>query len=199
METGSDTSLSLLLQIRHAVQPDDAWSAFVNRYGSRIYQWCLNRNLQPTDAEDVSQTVLLKLAKALRNFEYDNAGSFRGWLRRVTENALIDFFREQQRSMSVAANSIEPLSHVEARNDLIQRLESAFDLELLEKAIARVRERVNANRFKAWELAAVHRLPATEIATKLQMKIASVYTARNQVQRLIQQETQALEKELDQQ
>ncbi len=39
----------------------EAWSEFVDRYGRRIYGWCLRWRLQDADAQDVTQIVLLKL------------------------------------------------------------------------------------------------------------------------------------------
>lgn len=193
----SSTSLSLLRQIQSGAHQEDAWSEFVARYGSRIYEWCLNRNLQPSDAEDVSQNVLIKLARALRTFEYRQTGSFRGWLRRVTENTLVDFFRDRQRKQGATSIRAEQLDSMEARQDLIERIESAFDLEIMDTAIQQVRDRISEKRFRAWEMAALQGLAARDIAGQLGMKIASVYTARNQVQELIRQSIQGLEKELD--
>ena len=38
----------------------------------------------------------MKLARRLGEFEYDERQTFRGWLHRITENAVIDFLREQR-------------------------------------------------------------------------------------------------------
>jgi len=45
--------------------------AFVEHYGSKIYEWCRRWNLQEADAQDVTQNVLLKLAEKMRDFEYE--------------------------------------------------------------------------------------------------------------------------------
>jgi len=81
----STTHVSLLLRLRLDESNESAWIEFINRYGGRIYQWCLQRKLQPADAEDVTQNVLMKLAKAIQTFEYDSSLTFRGWLRTITE------------------------------------------------------------------------------------------------------------------
>ena len=53
------------------------------------------RGLQPADAEDVTQDVLLRLSRALKMFTYDPSRTFRGWLRAVTLHALNDFAAER--------------------------------------------------------------------------------------------------------
>ena len=58
-------------------------------YGPKVNGWCRRRGLQAADAEDVTQVVLLRLARALRTFTYDPSRTFRGWLRLVTQHALL--------------------------------------------------------------------------------------------------------------
>ncbi len=79
----SSTDLSLLSRVRDAAD-HDAWREFVTRYGRRIFGWCRGWGLQEGDAEDVTQNVLLQVAKQMRNFRYDPTGRCRSWLRRVT-------------------------------------------------------------------------------------------------------------------
>jgi RNA polymerase sigma-70 factor (ECF subfamily) len=49
--------------------------------GPRIHGWCRHSGLQEADAQDVTQTVLLKMLGAMQGFRYDPAQKFRGWLR----------------------------------------------------------------------------------------------------------------------
>jgi RNA polymerase sigma-70 factor (ECF subfamily) len=194
MNSDSNTSESLLFRLQQPVHDQESWEAFVRRYGSRIYNWCLNRRLQPHDAEDVTQNVLVRLARKIQSFEYDPAKTFRGWLRRVTENAINDFFQERKRLRGQSVSELSELAdNLEARSDLMQQLESAFDLELLEKAVDLVRKRISANRFLAWELSTQNNEPIANIAAQLNMKIATVYTAKSQVQALIRAEVERLE------
>lgn len=190
----SRTSASLLQRLRSG-RDESAWDAFVDRYGSRIFDWCLRRKLQPVDAEDVTQNVLVRMTSALSRFDYDESLSFRGWLRRVTENAIVDLFRERGRTAGDprARETYQILEHEEARHDLMQRLESLFDLEVFEHAQECVRQRIAENRWQAWELTAVQQLSANDVAERLSMRVASVYTARSQVQQMIQREVQRLE------
>ena len=193
--SSSTTNVSLLRRVRRAGRDPHAWNEFVERYGRRIYEWCVLRKLQSADAEDVTQNVLTKLAIRLETFDYDPSMTFRGWLRRITENAVVDFFRDRQSRGAVTNESIDQLNDAAARADLSQRLEAAFDLELFEEAKARVRRRVENKRWLAWELTAVRNEPGEQVAEALEMKLPSVYSSRYQIQKLTASEVQALDSE----
>ncbi|MEZ6094387.1 MAG: sigma-70 family RNA polymerase sigma factor [Pirellulaceae bacterium] len=194
----SNTRLSLLLALKQEKQQEEAWEAFVRLYGSRIYEWCLNRQLSPGDAEDVSQNVLIKVAIGIRNFQYDPNGSFRGWLRRITENAIHDFIGQQRRQRASDFNdAYNLLDLAESREELTSRMEAAFDFELLEKAVELVRCRVSEKRFLAWEMTARQGVGAAEVACTLDMNIATVYTAKKRVQQFLKEEIQQLENNMN--
>src|SRR5436305_12682871 len=90
MAGSSHTSPTLLGRLRQSPTDQEAWAAFVDRYGPKIYAWCLHWQMQKPDAEDVTQTVLLKLARKMASFAYDPGKSFRAWLKTVTRHAWND-------------------------------------------------------------------------------------------------------------
>lgn len=162
-----------------------AWNEFVALYGPKIHQWCCHRGLQPQDAEDVTQNVLIRIARNMQSFVYDPGQSFRGWLRRITENAVIDLFRERKRNQVGDENTLALLENTEARVELAERLKEVFDIELLQEAKLRVKERIESKRWQAWELTAVEQLSGSEVADRLKMNVATVYSSRYQVQQMI--------------
>ncbi|WP_339748601.1 sigma-70 family RNA polymerase sigma factor [uncultured Rubinisphaera sp.] len=197
-ELNSATSATLLSQLRLSKRDEAGWTIFVERYGPKVYGWCLNRRLQAADAEEVTQNVLVKMAEKLHSFEYDPAQSFRGWLRVITENAVKDYCKglKNENRGEGGSEILLRLAQLEATEDLSQRLNETFDLELAEEAMSRVRTRVSTDRWMAWHLTAREGLPGAVVATKLNMKVVSVYTARNQIQNQIREEIEKLEKSL---
>jgi RNA polymerase sigma-70 factor (ECF subfamily) len=183
------TRSSLLVRLRESPSDQAAWNDFVERYGPQIYAWCRHWKLQEADAQDVVQNVLIKLARTLPQFVYDPARSFRGWLRTLTQNAWSDFMTEQHGAVRAAGDSLaaDLLRSVQARDDLVERLEQAFDRELLDVAMDEVRGRVEAQTWQAFELTAVQGVPASEAAGRLNMRVGTVYQARSNVQRLIKE------------
>src|SRR5580658_6690511 len=96
----SSTRASMLQRIRENPADQAAWQAFVDRFGPLIHSWCRHWKLQEADAQDVTQTVLLKLARTLPEFIYDPMRSFRSWLRTVTQRTWSDFIQAQRRAVS---------------------------------------------------------------------------------------------------
>src|SRR5882724_54079 len=156
---------------------------FIEHYGRHIYRWCRQWRLQDADAEDVAQEILLKLARKLRDFAYNPQSSFRGWLKTVAHHAWRDFVDGQGRARHFADEQVwDLLQSVEAREDLIQKLEEAFDYELLEAAKVQVQLRVAPHTWEAFRLVAIEGVPAEEVASQVQMQVAMVYVAKSKVQ-----------------
>jgi RNA polymerase sigma-70 factor (ECF subfamily) len=190
---GSQTSVTLLARLRQVPADQAAWAEFTDRYGRKVYAWCRQWNLQEADAEDVTQTVLLKLAEKMQAFVYDPDRSFRAWLKTVARNAWNDFWSGRKAAAAGGSQAVELLRTVEAREDLVRRLDDEFDRELLDEAAARVRLRVTPRTWQAFELTAVQGRSGAEAAAALGMKVATVFVARSKVQKMLQEEVQRLE------
>ena len=189
------TRATLLTQLRQEPFDQAGWDEFVEHYGRHIYRWCRRWKLQDADAEDVTQDILVKLTQKLRTFAYDPSRSFRGWLKTVAHHAWRDFNDSRRHTQRAAGDSQaqEAMLTCEAREDLIQKLEAAFDLELLEAAKVRVRLRVAPHTWEAFRLVALEGLPVAEVAAKVNMQVAMVYVAKSKVQKMLQEEIRNLE------
>ena len=189
------TRVTLLARLRQGPTDEAAWGAFVECYGRHIYRWCRQWKLQDADAEDVTQNILAKLARKLRHFAYDPSRSFRGWLRTLAHHAWRDFVDRPRHAQAAAGDNRawELMQTLEAREDLSQKLQEAFDHELLEAAQARVRLRVAAHTWEAFRLVALEGLPAAEVAAAVRMQVAMVYVAKSKVQKMLQEEIHKLE------
>ncbi len=191
----SQTRLSLLSRLRHA--PDDAaaWEEFVARYGPKIEAWCRRWNLQEADAQDVTQTVLVKLTAKLRTFVYDPDRSFRAWLKTLARHAWSDLVADRRRAAPGAgdADAGAALETVSARDDLEKHLEEAFDLELLQLATSRVQDRVEPHTWVAFQLTALEDLSGAEVAARLGLSVAVVFKAKSKVRKMLQEEVARLE------
>lgn len=95
--TADDTRPSLLARLQDAAD-GSAWQQFHSVHRDLVLQYCRRRGLQPADAEDVLQVVLLRLSQSLPGFRYDpDRGRFRNYLARVVANALNDHFAARVR------------------------------------------------------------------------------------------------------
>ena len=189
------TRVTLLTLLRQNPSDQAGWDEFVERYGRHIYRWCRQWKLQDADAEDVTQDILVKLTQKLGAFAYDPSRSFRGWLKTVAHHAWRDFEDTRRHTKHAVGHSQvqDLILSLEARQDLAQKLEQAFDLELLEAAKARVRLRVAPHTWEAFRLMAFEALPVAEVAARVQLQVAMVYVAKSKVQKMLQEEIAKLE------
>src|SRR4051794_39343496 len=117
------TSATLLGKLADP-RDEQAWRRFLDQYRGLIAAWCARRGLVGQEAEDVTGTVLLKLARALPTYEYDRArGSFRGWLKTVVDNTVKDLLRTWSRRPGDRGSGD---SHVQ---DLLQQVEAPDSLD----------------------------------------------------------------------
>jgi RNA polymerase sigma-70 factor (ECF subfamily) len=192
-EAGSATSPSLLGRLRTHPTDQKAWAEFVARYGAKIYGWCRRWNLQDADASDVTQAVLLKLAGEMPRFAYDPSRSFRAWLKTLTFHAWHDLMARRRPLPGGDLLTEQRLQSLEARDDLVRSVEAALDLELLDLAMDRVRLRVEPHTWQAFRLTALDGLTGPEAASRLEMPLTSIYKAKSNVQKLLQEEIRYLD------
>jgi RNA polymerase sigma-70 factor (ECF subfamily) len=182
--------LNQTLFARLRANEPSAWAELLKRCVPVIYQWCRAWHLQEADAQDLTQNVLLKLARRIRTFEYNPAKSFRAYLKTLARYAWCDLLSERATPGSGGGGSVH-LRQIEsesAREDLARRLEDDFEQELLHKAMEIVQTRVQPRTWEAFRLTALEGRSGGETARRLGMSLAGVYKARSRVQQLLRDE-----------
>jgi RNA polymerase sigma-70 factor (ECF subfamily) len=191
----SQTGTTLRVLLRDPTDPQ-AWKAFVERYAPRVLAWCRQWNLQPADAQDVTEEVLHKLVGQLRRFPYDPAkGRFRGWLKGVARHAWSDL-RESRRRAGWGSGDPHVQQLLEEQPDrdgLLEALDQEFLHDLYEEAKARVQLRVTRSTWRAFELLVQESWPGARVAAELHLTVAAVYMAKHRVQKLLAAEVRALQ------
>jgi RNA polymerase sigma-70 factor (ECF subfamily) len=189
--TDSQTSLTLMDLLRQDPKDAGAWDRFVRRYRPKICGWCRDRGLQEADAEDVAQDVIAILTRKMASFRYDPSRRFHAWLRTITYHALSDLI--ESRCRAIGDRPTPFLDTIEARADLERRLDELFDRELLELAIARVRERVAVPTWDAFRLTTFEGHTGAEASRLLGIPVASVFVSKHRVQKMLRGEIARLE------
>ena len=189
--TDSQTSLTLMEMLRRHPKDAGAWDRFVRRYRPKIYGWCRERGLQEADAEDVAQDVIAILTRKMASFRYDPSRRFHAWLKTITYHALSDLMAS--RSRAIGDRPTPSLESIAARDDLDRRLDELFDRELLELAIARVRERVAVPTWDAFRLTTFEGHSGAEASRLLGIPVASVFVSKHRVQKMLREEIARLE------
>ena len=195
VHTPASTRITLLHRLNEKPDCADSWTEFVSVYGPAIRQWCLHWGLQESDAQDVTQNVLFRLTTRLPLFRYDRTKSFRGWLKTLTHHAWHDFITEAgyRHRGTGDSGTHDQLQTAEARSDLETRVEAAFDKELLEMAVVRVKEKVAAGTWEAFRRTGFDGESPQEVADALGMRVSQVYLAKHRVQKQLQDAIESLE------
>ena len=191
------TSPTLLMRLRDLAD-HAAWSDFLDRYGPKIYGWCRRNKLQEADASDVTQEVLTKLVRTMRDFEYNpDRGSFRGWLKTVTNNAIRDLVHGWSRPGRGAGDSqiLEAMAAIQtphALAELAAEIDTAAEIELLHEAEERVKLRVKPHTWQAFHRTASLGEAAVNVARSLDMPVTEVYVAKSRVLKMLREEVRKL-------
>ena len=181
----SATNLSLLARLRQQPTDQRSWDEFVERYGRRIHLWCRKWGLAEADAQDVTQNVLLALAKQMQTFEYQAGGRFRSWLKTVAYRAWRRYAEGRARAAFNNIADLDRLLQDAAEKDFVTQLEDECNRELLELAIERVKPRIKKTTWEAFRLTTYDQLSAAEAAARLSVSEGVVYVARFRVQKML--------------
>ena len=88
------TSVSLLQRIKR--DENQAWESFVDLYAPLIYARCRRRwKLSAHESESIGQEVFASVARKIKDFQRERTGSFRKWIRVITDNKCKDYMRRQ--------------------------------------------------------------------------------------------------------
>lgn len=153
-----------------------AWSEFIGVYSPLIYNYCRSRELQSSDAADVTQEVLLRVAKAIRNFEYDrDRGLFRDWLARIVLN---EIRRLAKKKLDIATApedlDLDSASVESTWNEQFQQF-------IFAKALERSKPHFSDETWTMFEMSWVCKLPVEQVAKDLGVGLEKIYVARSRV------------------
>ena len=178
------TRASLLLRLRDR-QDHEAWVEFVTLYEPVVYRLLRRNGLQDADAREVMQELFLAVSRSIDRWDpAKDRGSFRGWLRRVARNLVVNWLKHRGRHVIAAGGS-----DLQAMLDMLPAAEgpqsAEFDQELrravFQRAAEQVRGEVQPATWQAfWETAVVGTSPA-ETAKKLSMTVGALRVAKCRV------------------
>lgn len=191
------TTSHTLIQRAYDLGDEDAWSTLVRQYECFIFYILQRMNVAASDLPDVSQQVLMKLTRDLRNYDQQRS-KFRNWLGHIVSQTALSYFRQQEREQvriqkfGVIQESHETSLATEFEN-LVQKEWADF---VVTQAVERLRSIFTGKAVEVFELG-LQECSAEEIAKKTGLSVSSVYTLRKRVKKRLYIEIRALIKELE--
>ena len=169
------TQPSLLVRLRDHSDAA-AWSRFVEVYTPLIYDFSRARGLPAADASDVAQEVLLRVAKAIRSFEYDRQrGLFRDWLARIVLN-------EVRRNIGKTKANAPTLDvHELDLTGMQSQWNESFQQHAFQTALDRTKSHFTKHTWTLFDLSWIHKKSVGEVAEQAGVSMQQVYVARSRV------------------
>lgn len=198
MRDAPQTRASLILRLRDRSDLN-AWREFSEIYQPLVFRLARSKGFQHSDALDIAQEVLVRVAGAVERWDPDETkGTFRGWLYRIARNLMIDFLERGKRH-PLAGGSSGIVKLVEQQADKASMESQTFDTEFRRQVFAwaadRIRPSFQDTTWQAFWKTAVGEHSAADVAAELRMSIGAVYVARTRVMKKLRSEVQRVIKE----
>ena len=179
-----------------------AFDELAERHMPRTYARHRRAVFSDADAEDLTQRVMLSVAKAIPDWQKDNnKGGFRSWLYQIARNALISTLRTSRRDIAIGGSDfLERSQAIESPTGEIERLiDEEHHRSQLRTAAEVVRDEFHTSSWQAFWMTTLGELSVPEAAEKLQLSTGAVYAARSRILRRLQEVAQQYEHDNGQQ
>ena len=168
------TPPSLLQRIRDH-HDDGAWDVFCDVYSPLLYDYCRKRGLQASDAADVVQETLLRIAKGIVKFEYDQSkGRFRDWLYTILHNEIRRMLGRKKPTQELKSIDNDAVGQDGSWNE-------HFYEHILKSALERIQPRFETDTWEAFTNVWLKTQAADEVAKLMERSIDFVYLSKSRV------------------
>ncbi|MEL6105244.1 MAG: sigma-70 family RNA polymerase sigma factor [Planctomycetota bacterium] len=183
---------SLLLANIQSLDNREAWEEFVEVYRPVIYRMARRRGMQDSDAQDLSQEVLLRVAKSIDRWEPQPGVRFRHWLRKVAANAIVTALTKSTRG-TVEGSAADQLLAAVPDSQTESELENEYVRERYLRAAANVKVDVSPVTWRAFELTVIQNHSCEEAAELIDKSVGVVYAARSRILKRLHNEIERSE------
>src|SRR5581483_6947035 len=160
----SHSTRDSLLTRLHNWDDQESWKDFFDTYWRLIYSVAIKAGLSESEAQDVVQETVICVAKGIHKFQKTaGKGSFRGWLRAITQCRTVDQLRKRRpEEIGDGIAAMQEIADPAASIDAFW--EEAWKTNLFQAAVDRIKRRIKAPHYQIFSLHVLKQLPAGEVA-----------------------------------
>ena len=188
------TRASIFIRLRAdgTLDREVGWNEFTEKYSRVIAGFARNAGLRSQDADDVLQDVLMGFFRVSADFTYDPAkGRFRGYLKRVTLNAIRSRHRRRRPDLNLDPDWEPPA--LDQSTDAIW--DRQWTEQLLNRAMDQVRANVEDRTWEAFELYGMRGTAAEAVAEETGMSVEAIRHAKMRITKQIRDIVNVLREE----
>lgn len=188
-QSSGSTSTSLIACVR--AKDQEGWQRFVRLYTPLIYGWCRQTGMGAEDARDLVQQVFIKALSGIDGFRHDGPGdTFRGWLWKITRNAIIDHARSPAnravgKGGTTAYQRLEQLADPDV--DPTTMSAAVGGDGLARRALELIQTEFNENALRAFELVVLDGCTSSEAGRRLGMSADAVRKIKSRILRRLRE------------
>jgi len=190
-QPSSTTPRSLLARLE--AKDEAAWDRLVGLYAPLVVHWCRKYHLSEQDSADVVQNVFQAIATHISTFRKEKPGdTFRGWMRRITQNKVHDHYRRLGREPGGVGGteaqiwfSQLPESDESEGGEPVQ---DEGELSLFARGLELIRTEFEERTWKAFWRTAIESQTTKDTASELGMTVGAVRVAKSRVLRRLREE-----------
>jgi RNA polymerase sigma-70 factor (ECF subfamily) len=185
---------------------DESWREFFGIYQRLVFDTARKAGLTEPEAEEVVQETLISVAKTIKDFKYErDRCTFKTWLGHLTRKRIADQFRKRPKLPMVEAS---PRTR-ETQTPAIERIpdeqaarvedlwEEEWQTNLMRAALNNLKTEISGEQLQIFDLYAVRKLKASEVAAAVGVSVGQVYLSKHRVARLLKKEVKRLEAALN--
>ena len=199
MGASPTTRASLLLRLADA-DNQRAWAEFIELYEPLVHRLLRKSGLQDADLREVAQDVFVAVSRNVARFApAHERGSFRGWLRTVTRNLLINLLEQRRRQLGAGTGStdmirlLQEVPAPDAESSVI--VDAELRRRLFHHAADRVRKEFRPATWQAFWQTWVESEDVNDVCQRLGMTPGAVYIARSRIIARLRKEVERIEAE----
>jgi RNA polymerase sigma-70 factor, ECF subfamily len=158
-----------------------------------VRYWCGRWGVSGADADDVAQEVFRAAAAGFASFRRDREGdTFRGWLRGITRNMVLQHFRRSGRQPAASGGTeafVKLQGVIDAASVALQEDDPAPEVESLHRrALELVRREFEERTWQMFWVTVVERRSPVDVAADLGVTPAAVRKAKSRVLHRLKEE-----------
>jgi RNA polymerase sigma factor (sigma-70 family) len=175
----------------------EAWDRFADRFRAPVVHLAREMGLVRADAEDVAQETLLAFAKAYREGRYDSRrGRLSGWLFAIAYRQALRSRRsrdERRGRERPRGDGTQTWSDVADRASATRTWDQEWERAILARCLERVKNEVQPETFRAFELVVRERRDPDEAASELGLPVKAVYNAKHRILKRVRELRESIE------
>ena len=193
------TRRSLLTRLKNW-DDSQSWREFFDCYWALIYGVAIKAGLTDAEAQDVVQDTIITLAGKVREFKYDPARSFKGWLLNTARWKINDQFRKR-----IPRRDHAPRADDSTGTSTVGRLPDPRSLELdglweqewrehiQEIALERIKQKVNPKHYQIFDYHVLRQWSVEKVTTAMRISTDQVYQVKKRILKQLKTEISRLE------